>query len=300
MKLFIDYETTNEPWGGINTFFKNFIERSESFQDTITLVSDYRLADVILFGANSRGIKKKISVDDIIRYGNSNAVVVHRLDGLRRGFDFFVKATEQYIDGYVFQSKKGLEDYNFIKKPSALIPNGVNQDRYWGKTTTWLPKNKLKCLFVSWSDSLEKGFEEFAEVAKGCNMECTFVGRWPDSVPSNFIRKVNPIGNDMLPKIYREHDVLIFPSRLESCSNVVLEALSSGLPIVYYKGSGVEEIVGEEYGIPVEKFIWHEFKLKLKAKYSTLTHTIDKNRKQFSIDTTIEKYLKFFYEVKMR
>lgn len=298
MKLYIDYKTTNEPYGGINSFFKNFIECSEEFP--IILVNDYQQADVILFGANSRGVKAKISLKEVEAYGNSSAIVIHRLDGIRKGFDSFVKATEAYVDGYVFQSKKGLEDYNFIKKPSVVIHNGVNQTKYFGKVTTRLSENKLKCLFVSWSDSLDKGFKKFSEVAYSHRVECTFVGRWPKSVRSDFIRKLAPIGNDMLPRIYRDHDVLIFPSRLESCSNVVLEALSSGLPVVYYEGSGVEEIVGEKYGISVGEFYSHDFEPKLRAKYFNITQNINKNIKQFSMSNTIKKYLEFLDELQSR
>lgn len=301
MRLFIDYKITDEPWGGINTFFKNFIECSENYSDVITLVNDYRLADVILFGANSRGIKTKISADDIIRYGNSKAIVIHRLDGLRKGFDSFVKATEAYVDGYVFQSKKGLEDYNFIKKPSALIHNGVNQDRFSVKSTTWGGDRELKCLFVSWSDSLDKGFIEYANISTGCDIECTFVGRWRNSVDSKFVKLIEPKENNILPSIYRDYDVLIFPSKLESCSNVVLEALSCGLPIVYYRDSGVEEIVGTKYGIPVDKFYHvNDFYLALKELYTELKVNIQRDISQFSMNTTIEEYLKFFYKVKLR
>jgi glycosyltransferase involved in cell wall biosynthesis len=302
MKLFIDYKTTKEPWGGINTFFRNFIECSEEFSDIITLVDDYRLADVILFGANSRGIKTKISLEDVRTYGQSKAKVFHRLDGMRQGFDSFVKSTEKYIDGYIFQSKKGLQDYSFVKKPSVVIHNGVNQALYRSKATTWLPDNKLKCLLISWSNSLDKGFREFSIVSKAnSKVKCTFVGRWPESLQKEYVNVIDPISNNSLPEIYRDHDVLIFPSKLESCSNVVLEALSSGLPVVYYKGSGVEEIVGEKYGIPISDFSdTRTFLSILQRSYNKLIANIERGRKQFSMERTIEDYVKFFYEVESR
>lgn len=298
MNLFIDYKIVDHPWGGIQTFFKNFVECSDNYSDVITLVKDYRQADVILFGANSRGVKKKISLDDIKAYGKSKALVIHRLDGLRPGFNKFVKATEQYIDGYVFQSIKGSQDYSFVKKPFVVIHNGINQDKFYLKDTSWDGKRKLKCLFVSWSDSLDKGFSEYADIAAGHNMECTFIGRWPLSVKSNFIYRRSPIDNFMLPSIYRKHDVLIFPSRLESCSNVVLEALSSGIPIVYYKDSGVAEIVGDQYGIPLTNFKWWEFKSILKTKYKEFQRNIYEHIDDFSMNKTIKNYLKFFLELK--
>jgi glycosyltransferase involved in cell wall biosynthesis len=302
MRLFIDYKTTNEPWGGINTFFRNFIECSEDYSPTITLVDDYRMADVILFGANSRGVKAKISVNDIINYGNSKALVIHRLDGLRRGFDSFVKATEAYVDGYILQSKKGKEDYNFLKKPSTIIHNGVNHDKFKWKDLFWCFNRGLNYLFISWSNSLDKGFVEYAKMSEACRDDnFTFVGRWPESVDKGRVNIIQPKSNDLLPAIYRKHDVFVFPSRLESCSNVVLEALSSVLPVIYYKNSGVAEIVGEDFGIPVDSFDdGNTIRNLLEEKYDALTGAIIGQRHRFSMQTTIEEYLKFFYEVKLR
>jgi len=300
MKLFLDYKVTNEPYGGIQTFFKNFIECSENYSDVITLVNDYKQADVIFFGANSRGIKTKISIKDVEAYGKSKALVIHRLDGLRKGSDSFVRDTERFVDGYVFQSNKGLEDYSSIKKPSVIIHNGVNQEKFYVKATTWNRDRKLRCLFVSWSDSLNKGFSEYATVAQGNNMKCSFVGRWPSSVRPNFINVEAPKSNDLLPAIYRYHDVLIFPSRLESCSNVVLEALSSGLPVVYYRGSGVDEIAGVKYGIPLINFNWWDFYTVLKLRYKEFQDNIRRDIKQFSMNKTIEEYLSFFHVIKLR
>lgn len=293
MKLFIDYKTTNEPWGGINSFFRNFIECSEEF--SITLVNNYQLADVILFGANSRGIKNKISINDVAKYGSSDAVVIHRLDGLRRGFDSFVKATEAYVDGYILQSKKGAEDYSFIKKPSTIVHNGVNHDKFKWKNLYYLSE-KINYLLISWSDSLDKGFVEYAKMSEVCeNDNFTFVGRWPDSVSSGRVNIIKPKSNDLLPAIYRKHDALIFPSKLESCSNVVLEALSSTLPVIYYRNSGVAEIVGETYGIPVDSFDdGHAISNLLRERYDTLIGAMIGQRDRFSMRTTIEEYLKFF------
>ncbi|WP_392532480.1 glycosyltransferase family 4 protein [Nostoc sp. C117] len=52
-----------------------------------------------------------------------------------------------------------------------------------------------------------------------------------------------------IPEIMRAVDLFIFPSRYEACSLVLLEALSSGLPVITAAATGGAELVTPECGI---------------------------------------------------
>lgn len=53
------------------------------------------------------------------------------------------------------------------------------------------------------------------------------------------------------PKIFQEHHILIHPKYNDPCPTVVLEAMSSGLPIAFSHSGGLPELVGNRSGIGV-------------------------------------------------
>lgn len=67
------------------------------------------------------------------------------------------------------------------------------------------------------------------------------------------IRFTGHVPADEMPAIYRQHAILVAPAIWdEPCSNVLLEAMASGLPVVTTMSGGSSEIVGE-VGTTVEK-----------------------------------------------
>src|SRR5207248_3199179 len=53
------------------------------------------------------------------------------------------------------------------------------------------------------------------------------------------------------PALYRRAHLLLHTKRNDPCPNVVLEALSCGLPVVHSASGGLPELVGREAGIGV-------------------------------------------------
>jgi glycosyltransferase involved in cell wall biosynthesis len=48
-----------------------------------------------------------------------------------------------------------------------------------------------------------------------------------------------------VPQLLKRADVLVLPSRYEGMPNVLLEALSAGVPVVATRAEGIEEVVGD-------------------------------------------------------
>lgn len=53
------------------------------------------------------------------------------------------------------------------------------------------------------------------------------------------------------PEIFRRAQVLLHTKVNDPCPNVVLEAMATGLPVVYPRSGGVPELVGEDAGVGV-------------------------------------------------
>src|SRR5690606_20899306 len=78
---------------------------------------------------------------------------------------------------------------------------------------------------------------------------------------------------DDLPAIYGTHGVFLFPSLHDSSGNVLLEAMSHGLPIVCLKIGGPGVIVDEACGrvVPVEHGDFHRVVSELAQHLNELT-----------------------------
>jgi len=142
------------------------------------------------------------------------------------------------------------------KEPVTIIPNAVDANIFHSEDRRpWDPNRKTKIISTSWSDGLRKGFKHFEWLDKNLDFdrfEYTFLGNLPKDkttgkVLFSFknIKVLPPVGSEKLAPILRDHDIYIAASALEPCSNALLEALSSGLPTIYLKGSGHDELVKE-------------------------------------------------------
>jgi glycosyltransferase involved in cell wall biosynthesis len=100
--------------------------------------------------------------------------------------------------------------------------------------------------------SHEKGVMELPEILRGIkkivpHIKLVIAGTGPAETE---LRKALPeaiflgwVDHDDLPGIYSSADLLILPSKFDTFSCVVLEALSCGLPVIAYKTKGPKDII---------------------------------------------------------
>jgi glycosyltransferase involved in cell wall biosynthesis len=114
------------------------------------------------------------------------------------------------------------------------------RDRGWLEARFGIAPERPVCLFVGRIDDTKNVLTvlETAKIlaARGVSAHWLFVGeglhRPRIAAQLGALAAPGALPQSELPRIYASSDILVFPSRLETCGQVVLEAKASGLPCV--------------------------------------------------------------------
>ncbi len=157
---------------------------------------------------------------------------------------------------------------NGIRRPIVVISNGIDLTRFKGEIKS-LPTTGPKILHVG-RISFEKNVEVVLKafrilLKKFADAELTVYGDGPALASlkiearqlgiADRVRFPGFIEREKLPEIYREYDLFLTASTMETQGLVVLEATASGLPSVGVNAYALPEIiVNGENGYIVEPF----------------------------------------------
>jgi len=253
MKVYICFPYTDGPYGGGNQFLKAlrtiFIEKN-------IYTSNVEEADIILFNSmnglfDAYKCKRK----------NKKAVFVHRVDGPCKLYnnesdyrdDQVYRINARIADATVFQSefsknasiKMGCPH----KKYEVVIHNACDQSVFYPTNISFAEDkalfHKVRLIATSYSDNWNKGFKDYQWLDKNLDFsryEMKFVGRTPCEFDN--IEHISPVGSEDLAEYLRGADIYIIASRKEPCSNALIEAISSGLPVIAYNDGSHPEVIG--------------------------------------------------------
>ncbi len=255
MKITIFYKFQETPWGGANQFLKalrNYFRQVGCYEE------DAELADVLLFVSypfNNEVLYRKVKRIK----KNKNVIVVNRMNGpifLYRGKDIEVDRinfvfNKSVADGTVFQTqwsrKKCFELGMESNKHEIIIMNAPDPDIFYpleaAKKINY--RKRVKLIATSWSSNPKKGFDVYQYLDENLDFtryEMAFIGRSPFKFKN--IKHIPVLHSRKLAEELRASDIFIFASKLETCSNSLLEALCCRLPVVARNNSSQPEIVG--------------------------------------------------------
>lgn len=100
---------------------------------------------------------------------------------------------------------------------------------------------------------------------------------------------------EKVAEIMRACDFLFFPSELEPCSNIVLEAMASGLPLLYHPSGGTPELVGGA-GVPLSGALASDVAAVL-GKGADLRERSLERAEEFSAEKVVARYAALIRDV---
>jgi glycosyltransferase involved in cell wall biosynthesis len=326
MNICIWFKTTNGPWGGGNQFLRALAKDLSRKGHQISFYPK-RENEVVLINSHNAGAGRLLYPAELAQFRQKRAInywsrifpkefwllwkrkgpaIVHRLDGapqIIRGTksiaDDLVPQLNSLSDYTVFQSLYCVQSFNSLgiqPKKTAVIYNGVDPDIFFPDTNKKPVQRKLCLVASSWSSNPRKGFKTLAEVSKLPDVKINFLGRWPDSIPSENVALLGTKPSEGVAAVLREADGMIHAAENEPCSNAVLEALACGLPILYLDSGGTGELAGN-YGVPLTNDFLQDV-IKFRESIQTFRQRLLDHRNDFLIGKASDKYLTAFEEAK--
>ena len=103
-----------------------------------------------------------------------------------------------------------------------------------------------------------------------------------------------------IAKILKQAQIFLFPSENEACSNTVIEALASGLPVLYHDSGGTPELCKiDKFGMALPKnnlntVILNGFFDKVVNEFEKIRSDIINNIKLFNFKYCYNSYIQHF------
>ena len=271
--------------------------RSE-FEKAGAYTASPKEADVILFNSHQL-LKETFS----LKNNFLEKIFVHRIDGPV----YFYRKSQMYVDkaifkinqlvadGTVFQSKwsqqenKKLFGADFAS--DVVILNAANPAIFNRQGRLNFETNrKTRLISSSWSQNDLKGFDFYCFLDNNLDFskyEMIFIGKSP--IDFKNIKQTGRVSQTDLAQLLKQSDVFISASRVESCSNALIEALSCGLPCLAFNSSSNPEVLqggGELFENEQDLLLKLE---KIRQNYSHYQN----NLPVFSMQKTAHDYLQF-------
>ncbi|MDR0704573.1 MAG: glycosyltransferase [Planctomycetaceae bacterium] len=267
-----------------------------------------------LFHANFLGRLAAYSAG--IKHIFSGIRVAEKKDSWHLLFD---RWTNQWVEKNICVSRSVAEFTETVgrlaKEKIIVIPNGIDV-----MPISKTPKKKLNRVIFAGRLTYQKGLDWFLETTPDWleqlpDWECWIVGdgenrnrlmnilnsKCYDSVRNRI--KFSGWRSD-ISELLVTSKILVLPSRWEGMPNIVLQAMSIGLPVVATEVEGISELLGENAAAQTCRFGDHKTiaeRILTLATDSDLAEQLgNRNREQvqkfFSIDTVVRRYEEIFVQ----
>ena len=260
LKISINVQNKEGPWGGGNLFIsnlKNYLESKgnevifnlfDPDIDIILIVDPRMLSESTLYSTKEIEFYK--------RNINNKCKVVHRINECdeRKGTsginEYYIEANK-VADHTVFVSKwlKNIFiNSGFSSKNFDVIMSGANSEIFNSrKRLVWNKNEPLKIVTHHWGNNINKGFDIYSYLDKSIEGEYknkikfTYIGNLNKDLELKFTKVIKPKSGKELANLIKENHIYLTASINEPSGNHHIEGAQCGLPILYRNSGGIPE-----------------------------------------------------------
>ena len=314
LKISINVQNKEGPWGGGNLFITNLKNYLESKGNKVIFDLFDEDIDIILI-IDPRMLSESViySIKDIQFYKrsiNSECKVIHRINECdeRKGTlginKYYIEANK-IADYTVFVSewlKNTFIKSGFSSKNNEVIMSGSDSEIFNDDGRLfWDGTEPLKIVTHHWGNDLNKGFDIYQYLDENIQkkfknkIEFTYIGNTNNNIEFKSTNVIQPKSGIELANLIKKNHIYLTASINEPSGNHHIEGAQCGLPIIYRESGGIPEFA-HGFGVGfqgIEDFI--EAVEEIQKNYDDYFHKM-KNY-PFNSSSMSRDYLDLFYKV---
>jgi glycosyltransferase involved in cell wall biosynthesis len=213
-----------------------------------------------------RGYRRVLTVHDIIPLLEPGSVSMAYFVQLRAILGRALRMADGIVCVSSWTRRKLLERYPMVEHKTHVIQNGVEPFVNFPQDFVTLKDkgNRPEFLCISRYEKY-KNLELLVDILEllptdwhgvlvtDSRGEKLVRGKLESSRRQLQLKIVSDISDSELKRLYRTCHVYVHPSRLEGFCLPIAEALVAGMPVVYQKGSAIDELVSDKVGVGLDQ-----------------------------------------------
>ena len=259
MKIYINRQPRFGPWGGGAKTVNKLAELLLSKGHTVLYNLQENIDVIFCFDPRPNAFGESINHLYAYREKSPKTKIVQRVGDLgthsKPHLTDLVRYCLNKSDYFIFPSQWSKEWIGFQGKNCDIIDNAPMKIFYNNRNTNLQLGDKIRVVTHHWSTNPKKGFDvyqKFEEWCKDKDISFHYIGQLPSGV--NFNNYIQPISAAELSQELPKYDIYLTASEEEAGANHVLEAMASGLPVVYRKSGGSIDNYCNYYGEKYSEF----------------------------------------------